>query len=75
MRNAALTLASLIPAIVGLSIPTDDQMRFGLAPDVPDSFTVDLQERRLIQFSPEEPAVWMTELDKVRVPCRLERVH
>ncbi|KAG8935152.1 Leucine aminopeptidase 1 [Tulasnella sp. 418] len=71
MRNFLLATAIAAPAVLGLVVPNGQEI---LNPpkavhadilDVPEGFSVDLSAKRLVQFAPGEPAVWMTELDKI----------
>lgn len=65
MKTAALVSLALVQASLAYPFQsTPGQVPLGLART--DNFNLDLNELRLLQFSPDEEPVWMTEYDKVR---------
>jgi len=64
MKTAALVSLALIQASLAYPFQsTPGQVPLGLART--DDFNLDLNELRLLQFSPDEEPVWMTEYDKI----------
>ncbi|RSH91809.1 Leucine aminopeptidase 1 [Saitozyma podzolica] len=61
-------LASAVPTSKPLSFQTGDNE---LLPNT--GFSVDLNELRLVQFAEDEPAVWITELDKIEAKAKGRR--
>ncbi|KZO93263.1 peptidase [Calocera viscosa TUFC12733] len=68
----SLLSSLLCVTLLGLragAFPIDDfsvtSQKF-LSSAVPDGFSINLDEERLVQFSDDEPPVWMTEREKIR---------
>jgi len=66
MRTAALATLLAALAAQGMILPNQEQTVMSTKFQVPQGFNIDLSQRRLVQFSEEGPAVWMTELEKIQ---------
>ncbi|KAG8873876.1 Leucine aminopeptidase 1, partial [Tulasnella sp. 331] len=62
--RAALLAALCSPAVLGLVIQSPDQVSIPHSFEVPEGFSVELSEMRLVQFEGQNP-VWISELDKI----------
>jgi hypothetical protein len=69
MKTVQPLLALVLLAATATSIPAalrvDNAPQYSLSLEVPEDFDWNLQEIRLVQFSPDTEPVLMTELEKV----------